>query len=166
MRVLLRYAREPFETIDVFKTEVVRSTLDTLELANGVSLSAYPCRPEAARGLRACVLLIDELAFFQSTDGRPTDTEMLRVARGRVATTGGKIIVLSSPGGQSGALWELHRKHSAEGQLERLPSLAAGHGVVCMRSSRSVSCVSTCRSKWMMPRLPPLRCWATARTVG
>jgi hypothetical protein len=111
MRVLLRYSREPFETLDPFKAEVVRTTADTLDLANGVSLSAYPCRPEAVRGIRACIVVIDELAFFQSTDGRPTDTEMLRVARGRVATTGGKIIILSSPYGQSGALWDLYRKH-------------------------------------------------------
>ena len=34
-------------------------------------------------------------------------------------------------------------------------SVAWNHGVVCIRSSRSVSWVSTCRSKWMMPRLPP-----------
>ena len=111
MRVLLRYAREPFETLDPFKAEVIRNTADTVELRNGVSLSAYPCRPEAVRGLRACIVVIDELAFFTATDGRPVDTEMLRVARGRVATTGGKVIVLSSPYGQSGALWDLHRNH-------------------------------------------------------
>jgi hypothetical protein len=56
-------------------------------------------------------VVLDELAFFTATDGRPTDVEMLRVARGRVATTGGKVIILSSPYGQAGALWELHRKH-------------------------------------------------------
>ena len=111
MRVLLKYSREPFDTLPAFQAEVLRPTADTLELRNGVSLSAYPCRPEAVRGLRACIVVIDELAFFTATDGRPTDTEMLRVARGRVATTGGKIIVLSSPYGQSGALWDLHRKH-------------------------------------------------------
>jgi hypothetical protein len=111
MRVLLTYVRQPFETLDRFKAEVARITSDCIDLTNGVSLSAYPCRPEAVRGLRACVVVIDELAFFQSTDGRPTDTEMLRVARGRVAMTGGKVIVLSSPYGQSGALWELYRKH-------------------------------------------------------
>lgn len=111
MRVLLRYAREPFEVLQPFRAEVVRETADTLELRNGVSLSAYPCRPAAVRGIRACVVVVDELAFFVATDGRPTDTEMLRVARGRVATTGGKIIILSSPYGQTGALWELHRKH-------------------------------------------------------
>jgi len=111
MRVLLRYAREPFETIDAFKAEVVRSTVDTLELRSGVSLSAYPCRPAAVRGLRACIVVIDELAFFTATDGRAVDVEMLRVARGRVATTGGKVIVLSSPLHQTGALYELHLKH-------------------------------------------------------
>jgi hypothetical protein len=111
MRTLLRYAREPYETIDAFQAEVRRATADTLEVGAGVHLSAYPCRPEAVRGLRACIVVVDELAFFQSTDGRPTDLEMLRVARGRVAMTGGKVIVLSSPYAASGALWELHRKH-------------------------------------------------------
>jgi hypothetical protein len=111
MRVLLRYAREPFETLDLFKAEVIRNTADTLELKNGVSLSAYPCRPEAVRGIRACIVVIDELAFFVSTDGRPVDQEMLRVARGRLATTGGKLIILSSPYAQAGALWGLHNQH-------------------------------------------------------
>ena len=111
LRALLRYAREPFETLDAFRAEVTRRTTDTLELRNGVNLSAYPCRPAALRGLRACIVCVDELAFFTATDGRPTDVEMLRVARGRLATTGGKLIVLSSPYGQTGALWDLHRRH-------------------------------------------------------
>jgi hypothetical protein len=111
MRVLLRYARAPFETLDRFKAEVSRSTADTLELKNGVSLSAYPCRPAAIRGLRACIVVIDELAHFVTTDGRPVDVEMLRAARGRLATTGGRLIILSSPYSQTGALYELHRKH-------------------------------------------------------
>ena len=111
MRALLRYAREPFETVPAFSREVVRQTADSIELANGVSLSAYPCRPPAIRGLRACIVVVDELAFFTATDGRPVDQEMLRVARGRVATTGGRIIVLSSPYAQAGALYEMHRKH-------------------------------------------------------
>ncbi len=113
MRTLLKYAREPFRRLDAFKRAVERETADTLELDNGVSLSAYPCRPEAVRGVRACVVCVDELAFFTTSEGRPVDTEMLRVARGRVATTGGRVIILSSPYAQSGALWDLHRKHYA-----------------------------------------------------
>jgi hypothetical protein len=56
--------------------------------------------------------VVDELAFFVSTDGRPTDTEMLRALRPCLATTGGKLIVLSSPYAQTGALYDLHRRHS------------------------------------------------------
>jgi hypothetical protein len=136
VRTLLRYAKEPFEAIDGFKAEVVRSTADSMELRNGVSIDAYPCRPAAVRGIRACIVVVDELAFFTATDGRPTDREMLRVARGRVATTGGKVIVLSSPYGQSGALWDLHRQHYGRDSStlvwqasapEMNPTLAAGY---------------------------------------
>jgi hypothetical protein len=111
LRTLLRYARQPFEARPLFSAEVARDTLDSLELKNGVSLSAYPCKPSAIRGLRACLAVIDELAFFVSSDGRPVDQEMLRAARGRVATTDGKLIVLSSPYAAAGALYDLHRRH-------------------------------------------------------
>src|SRR5262249_37204890 len=40
-----------------------------------------------------------------------TDLEMLRALRPTLAMTGGRLIVLSSPYAQSGALWDLHRKH-------------------------------------------------------
>ena len=43
--------------------------------------------------------------------------------------------------------------------------VAWNHGVVCIRSSRSVSWVSTWRSKWMMPMLPS-RYGAIPRMVG
>ena len=96
---------------EVLRREVARTTADTLELAGQVSLGVWPCRPASVRGIRAVCVVVDELAFFISTDGRPTDTEMLRAIRSRVATTGGKVLILSSPYAQAGALWDLHRKH-------------------------------------------------------
>lgn len=111
MRALLGYAKSPFQIVPVLKDEVFNITADTIKLANGVSISAYPCRPAAIRGLRARVVVVDELAFFRSTENLPTDTEMLRAVRPCLATTGGKLIILSSPYAQSGALWDLHRQH-------------------------------------------------------
>ncbi len=111
MRVLLRYARAPFETLDMFKAEVARDTADLLELRRGTALAAYPCKPPALRGVRASIVVLDEPAHFTSSDGRPTDLEMWRVARGRVAMTGGKIVAISSPYAQSGLLYELHKRH-------------------------------------------------------
>jgi hypothetical protein len=111
LRTSFRYASAPFEASAILKRSIVSQTADTQALETGVTLAAYPCRPAAVRGLRALVVVVDELAFFISTDGRPTDTEMLRALRPCLATTGGKLIVLSSPYAQSGALWDLHRKH-------------------------------------------------------
>jgi hypothetical protein len=70
-----------------------------------------PLKTAWIRGIRARVAVCDELAFFRSSENVPQDVEMLRALRPCLATTGGKLIVLSSPYAQSGALWELHRKH-------------------------------------------------------
>jgi Terminase large subunit, T4likevirus-type, N-terminal len=111
LRSLLRYAAAPFALAPMLAQVVVTQTADTITLTNGATIAAYPCRPAAVRGLRARVVAVDEMAFFTATDGRPTDTEMLRALRPCLATTGGKLIVLSSPYAQSGQLWELHRRH-------------------------------------------------------
>jgi hypothetical protein len=110
-RALFGYVKNAVANSPVLSHEVVRETQDGIELSGGVTLTVYPCRPAAIRGIRAACVIVDELAFFIATDGRPTDVEMLRAARTRTATTGGKVLILSSPYGQSGALWELHRRH-------------------------------------------------------
>lgn len=111
LRALFGYVRASFENVPVLKRSVAEVRSDTLRLGSGVTIAAYPCRPAAVRGLRAKVAVVDELAFFTATDGRPTDVEMLRALRPALATTGGKLVILSSPYGQSGALWDLHRRH-------------------------------------------------------
>ena len=111
LRASFSYAAEAFEAVPSLARSVVSKKGDTIELENGCILGAYPCRPQATRGIRAVVVVADELAFFRSSEGFPTDTEMLRAVRPTLATTGGKLFVLSSPYGQSGALWDLYRRH-------------------------------------------------------
>jgi hypothetical protein len=111
LRALFSYAKAPFESVPMLSSMIVGQTADTLQLNNGTTISAYPCRPAAIRGLRACVVVLDELAYYRSSENLPQDVEMLRAVRPTLATTGGKLIILSSPGGQSGALYEMHRAH-------------------------------------------------------
>jgi hypothetical protein len=111
LRTLLRYAAAPFDLVPMLASTVVARTADTITLTNGVTIAAYPCRPQAVRGLRSRVVVCDELAFFKSSEGYATDTEMIRALRPTLATTGGKLIVLSSPYAQAGALHDLHRKN-------------------------------------------------------
>lgn len=111
VRTLFRYARAPFEKVPLFRQVLANSTADTLALSNGCSIVAYPARPAAVRGLRARVVVLDELAFYRSSDNLPIDAEMLRAVRPCLATTGGKLFILSSPYAQTGALYDLHRRH-------------------------------------------------------
>jgi hypothetical protein len=111
MRTLFRYAVAPFDLVALLRPSVVSQSADRLVLESGVTLAAYPCRPAAVRGLRARVVIVDELAFFRNAEGNPVDQEMLRACRPTLATTGGKLIILSSPSGASGALWDLHKSH-------------------------------------------------------
>lgn len=108
---LFSYVEAPFSVLPLLRASVVDKKAGSLTLRSGLTVAAYPCRPAAVRGLRARVALVDELAFFIATDGRRTDTEMLRALRPALATTGGKLGILSSPYGQTGALWDLHRQH-------------------------------------------------------
>jgi hypothetical protein len=111
VRTVFRYARAPFDRVPMLTQVLTNSTADTLTLSNGCTVAAYPARPAAVRGLRARVVVLDELAFYRSSDNLPNDAEMLRAVRPCLATTGGKLFILSSPYAQSGALYDLHRRH-------------------------------------------------------
>ena len=122
LRSLFSYAVAPFDQIPALSRMVPtgwRSVwgrarrADSLALETGVRIAVYPCRPASVRGIRSRVVVLDEVAFYRSAEGYPTDLEMLRAARPTLATTAGKLIILSSPYGQSGALWDLHRRHYA-----------------------------------------------------
>jgi len=110
-RALFGYVKEFVTASPMLQHEIVKETADTIELSGGVSIAVYPSRPAAIRGIRATRVIIDELAFFTATDGRPTDTEMVRAARTRTAMTGGRVVILTSPYGQAGAAWDLHKQH-------------------------------------------------------
>ncbi len=110
-RVAFGYVCEVFDTVPAFRDLVVRRTSDTLELKNGVCISVYPCRPAALRGLVAIMVIVDEAAWFTSTDGRPLDLETIRAAWPCLATTGGPLLVLTSPYAQSGWAWDTFGKN-------------------------------------------------------
>lgn len=124
-RALYGYVRQSIERSDMLRRCVVSQTADTLALDTGVSVAVYPCRPAALRGIRARVAVVDELAFFRSSEGNPVDTESLRAVRPTLATTGGRLIMLSSPYGQTGALWDLHRRHYGRDDSETLVWVAS-----------------------------------------
>jgi hypothetical protein len=115
LRVLLAYVKAAFHSIPALAALVEADLGDSVRLSTGVVLVAYPCRVAAMQGLRARVAICDELAYFRSADENlPQDSEMLRALRPRLATTGGRLIVISSPYAAAGALYDLHRRFYAK----------------------------------------------------
>jgi hypothetical protein len=113
VRTIFKFMAEPFEVSDMLRGSIVSRTSDSLTL-NRVVLAAYPCKPHSARGLavRACVL--DELGFMVTGEGVPVDVELLRSIRPCLATSpASRLLILSSPYGSTGALYDIHRKHFA-----------------------------------------------------
>jgi hypothetical protein len=111
LRALFSYVTATFDASDLLRSAIANRTQDTITLKTGVRIAAYPCRAPSVRGLRARSAVCDELAFYRSSDGNPADTEMLRALRPTLATTGGRLVMISSPYGQAGALWDTHRRH-------------------------------------------------------
>jgi hypothetical protein len=113
LRTLFRYAVAPFEEqrVPLLARSVRTRLAGAVTLENGVVLAAYPCRPAAVRGLRARVVILDELAYYRNSEGYPTDVEMMRSVRSCLALTGGKLFVLSSPNAQTGVLYEARRRY-------------------------------------------------------
>ncbi len=110
-RTLLGYVRAPFRRVPLLRSMVTSDRAGVLALSNAHTIATYPCRPEAVRGIRARMVIADELAFYRSSEGYDVSREMLRALRSRVATTGGKVMILSSPYAASGALFDLHKAH-------------------------------------------------------
>lgn len=110
LRSIWKHITAPWR-IPAFAADVVTQRSDEIELTRGRTLAVFPCRPASLRGVRASVVVLDELAFYRNAEGNPTDLEMLRAARGRVAMTAGKVISISSPYAQTGVLYEAHKRH-------------------------------------------------------
>ena len=109
-RAAFQYVKAFFER-DALRGVVARQLQDTVHLDNGCAIAVYPCRPAALRSIRAPLIVLDEAAFFQSSEGYPRDHESFAAALPTTYSTKGKVLVLSSPERQEGLLWSMYRKH-------------------------------------------------------
>jgi hypothetical protein len=130
LRTLFSYACAPFEYVPVLARGVRDRRADALVL-DGCTMPVYPCRPAALRGIGVPddgVAVCDELGHYRSSEGFPTDSEMLRAIRPCLAMSArGKLIVLSSPYAANGALYDLHRRHFGRDDSDVLVWVGAAH---------------------------------------
>jgi hypothetical protein len=91
---------------------VAGSNADTLELTNGVNIEVRSASFRRLRGPTYIGIIADEAAYFYSDEmSANVDTEILKAVRPGLATTGGPLIIASSPYARKGEVWESYRRH-------------------------------------------------------
>jgi hypothetical protein len=85
---------------------------DTLELTNNICIQARPASYRKLRGATYLCVIADELAYwFTEANYANPDIEVLAAARPGLLTTGGPLILASSPYAKRGVLWDTFKRH-------------------------------------------------------
>jgi hypothetical protein len=110
--ITLDYATACFDPPSVLSSLVAGRTADTLELTNKISIEVRAASFRRLRGPTYAAVIADEAAFWYSDEfSSNADSEILNAVRPGLATTGGPLIIASSPYARRGVLWEMHRRH-------------------------------------------------------
>jgi hypothetical protein len=111
-RTVQRYASALIDHVPLLAGLVTHRTADTLSLSTGVDLEIMAASWRRARGGTAVCVVLDECAFLQSSDDSSNRDEDVYVAvKPSLATTGGPMLLTSSPSQMEGIVYRLHKRH-------------------------------------------------------
>ncbi len=112
--IVFKYLRALFET-PMLAAEVVRETRTKFELRNGLTVAVLTGDHKRARGYTLVCAIVDELAFFGVDDAArvKNDTELVRGLKPSLATTGGKLIGITSPWIKAGYVYRMYKRNHA-----------------------------------------------------
>jgi hypothetical protein len=110
--IVLNYAEALFKGSPILRQLIANRTADAIELTNGVSLEVRPASFRKLRGPTYIACIADELAYWYTENSYANpDIEVLNAVEPGLATTGGPLILASSPHARRGVLWETYRTH-------------------------------------------------------
>ncbi len=109
--IVFSYACALFEASPVLSSLIENRTADSLSLSNSVDLEIRPASFRGVRGPTAVAAVGDEVAFWAIEGSANPDVEILNALRPALATTGGPLLMISSPYARRGELWNTYRQH-------------------------------------------------------
>src|SRR5262249_42479751 len=110
-KIQLDYVEGAFSASPILRQRVTNRTADTLELENNVSIEVRSASFRRIRGVTSIAVIATEAAFWFSEESSNPDTEILNAVRPSLATTGGPLIIISSPYARRGEVWSLYDRH-------------------------------------------------------
>ncbi|GEM_PF-5385384 len=107
--------------------EADSSSTGEIRLTNGIDLVSIAADPRTARGRAAILAIVDEAAFLRTDSAFVSNLpELLEAIRPSLIVQRGKLLLLSSPGGKEGPLYETWEKRAENPDVMvwRAPSAA------------------------------------------
>ena len=111
------YSAGVIDHVELLSSQVVSRTASSITLHNGLTLETQAAHWRYSRGGTAVCITFDECAFlYSSDDAANNDVALMTALKPSLATTGGPMLLTSSPSAMEGvvyALWKRH--HGAKG---------------------------------------------------
>jgi terminase large subunit-like protein len=111
-QIAFNYCAAIFDAVPLLRSLVKNTTADTISLSNGIDLEIRAASFRGLRGVTAVAVIGDEASFWRTDElSANADAEILNAVRPALATTGGPLIVISTPYAKQGAVYETWRSH-------------------------------------------------------
>ena len=109
--VVFSYALGFIEASPILRQQLIGVTSDEIRLTGNVTIATHPNSYRTVRGRTLLAAIFDECAFWRDESSASPDVETYRAVVPALATTGGRLIGISSPYRQIGLLHAKHRDH-------------------------------------------------------
>lgn len=109
--VAFNYAHGIIMEAPVLQGMIQNQTASSLPLSNQIDLQIRPASKRTSRGPTYAAVIADEAAFWRSDESANPDTDILNAVRPGLATTGGPLIVISSPYARRGEVYGTWKRH-------------------------------------------------------
>jgi hypothetical protein len=138
-KTVYRYAAAIIDHVPLLAGLVESRTADTLSLSTGVDLEIQAASWRRARGGTAIAVCLDECAFLASAeDSSNRDEDIYAAVKPSLATTGGPMLLTSSPSTMEGIVHRLHRRHYGSAGDARVVVVHSDSRTLNPRLSQSV----------------------------
>jgi hypothetical protein len=107
------YLREVFHENALLASLVERETQDEIHLKRKIVFEVQAANAATSRGKTAIAVFADESAFLKSGDAVNNDADIFTALRPCLASTGGPLLLTSSPDGEDGVVYDLFKRFYA-----------------------------------------------------
>ncbi len=133
-RVIHGYVKGLLAASPRLRGMVVKATKDTITLSNRTKITVFTASYKTSRGYSLAAACGDEIAFWENAETSTNpDKEILIAIRPGLMTTGGPLLISSTPYARRGELWEAFKqyygKNEARGIYWKASSLDMNPGL-------------------------------------